>query len=84
MVRFLSDYSNTALSLRNNRFRRDQRALEEDEEMWFDQEDEADEGENIVPMADVLKNKLESEFDPLGKMMENRRGRANFVHIHIS
>lgn len=58
--------------MRNNRFRRDQRALEEDEEMWFDQEDEADEGDNILPMNDVLKNKIEAEIDQLGKFMEHR------------
>lgn len=71
-------HSNPALSLRNNRFRRDQRALEEDEEIWFEQEDEAEEGENIVPMTDVLKNRLDADIDPFGKFMEQRKGMAYF------
>ena len=65
---------NTASLLRNNRFRRDQRMLEEEEETWFDQEDEVDDGENIMPMSDVLKSKLDSDLDQLGRLFENRRG----------
>ena len=66
---------NTASLLRNNRFRRDQRMLEEEEETWFDQEDEVDDGENIMPMSEVLKSKLDSDLDHLGRLFENRRGR---------
>ncbi|XP_060552495.1 serine/threonine-protein phosphatase 4 regulatory subunit 3A-like isoform X1 [Ruditapes philippinarum] len=66
---------NTALSLRNNRFRRDQRALEEEEEMWFDQEDDVDDGENIVPMSDMLKSKLD-DFDQIDKFIGNRRDKV--------
>ncbi|XP_052767178.1 serine/threonine-protein phosphatase 4 regulatory subunit 3A-like isoform X3 [Mya arenaria] len=47
---------NAALSLRNNRFRRDPRAMDDDEEMWFDQDDDGDDGENIVPMSDVIRS----------------------------
>jgi hypothetical protein len=72
--KFHFSYSNTALSLRNNRFRRDQRALEEEEEMWFDQEDDVDDGENIVPMSDMLKSKLD-DFDQIDKFIGNRRGK---------
>ncbi|XP_012229948.1 serine/threonine-protein phosphatase 4 regulatory subunit 3 isoform X2 [Linepithema humile] len=35
--------------LRNSRYRRDQRQLEEDEELWFNEEEEFDEGEAVVP-----------------------------------
>ncbi|KAG8123054.1 hypothetical protein E2320_018514 [Naja naja] len=45
--------------LRSNRFRRDARTLEEDEEMWFN-EDEEEEGEAIVPP--VEKSKSEDDF----------------------
>lgn len=66
--------SNTASLLRNNnRFRRDQRTLEEEEEMWFSNDDEVDDGENIVPMSDVLKNKIDADFDQINRLLENRR-----------
>jgi hypothetical protein len=42
--------------------------------MWFDQEDDVDDGENVVPMTDVLKNKLDADFDQIDKYMNNRRG----------
>ncbi|XP_052275212.1 serine/threonine-protein phosphatase 4 regulatory subunit 3A-like isoform X2 [Dreissena polymorpha] len=68
---------NSALSIRNNRFRRDPRALEEDEEMWFDQEDDVDDGENIVPMSDI-HSKLGNDLE-LGKFpTEPRRAGALF------
>lgn len=35
--------------MRNSRYRRDQRQLEEDEELWFNEEEEFDEGEAVVP-----------------------------------
>ncbi|XP_014226663.1 serine/threonine-protein phosphatase 4 regulatory subunit 3 isoform X2 [Trichogramma pretiosum] len=37
--------------LRNSRFRRDQRQLDEEEEMWFNEEEDFDEGEAVVPAA---------------------------------
>ncbi|XP_043272753.1 serine/threonine-protein phosphatase 4 regulatory subunit 3 isoform X1 [Venturia canescens] len=37
--------------LRNSRYRRDQRQLDEDEEMWFNDEEDFDEGEAVVPAA---------------------------------
>ncbi|XP_011312655.1 serine/threonine-protein phosphatase 4 regulatory subunit 3 [Fopius arisanus] len=37
--------------LRNSRYRRDQRQLDEDEEMWFNEEEDFDEGEAVVPAA---------------------------------
>jgi len=70
-------YSNAALSLRNNRFRRDPRSLEEDEEMWFDQEEDGDDGENIVPMTDMIRSKLDADLE-LGKLIAEprRQGRC--------
>lgn len=35
--------------LRNSRYRRDQRQLEEEEELWFNEEEEYDEGKAVVP-----------------------------------
>lgn len=34
--------------LRNSRYRRDQRQLEEEEELWFNEEEEYDEGKTVV------------------------------------
>ncbi|NXC81391.1 P4R3B phosphatase, partial [Cercotrichas coryphoeus] len=57
--------------LRSNRFRRDARALEEDEEMWFN-EDEEEEGEAVVPP--VEKSKQEDDFpDSYEKFMETKK-----------
>ena len=67
-------FSTTASLLRNNRYRRDQRTLEEEEEMWFSNDDEVDDGENMVPMSDVLKNKIDADFDQINRLLENRRG----------
>ncbi len=61
--------------LRNNRFRRDARTLEEEEELWFDQDDELEEGDGILPMTDTLKTKLDTDFDhQINKILENKRG----------
>ena len=49
--------------LRSARYRRDARAMEEEEEMWFEQEDDLDDGETIIPMPDNLRRQLDSEFD---------------------
>lgn len=57
--------------LRNNRFRRDPRQLDEDEEMWFNDEDDMEDGE---PMSDTLNKKLDDEFDQIGRILD-RRGR---------
>lgn len=42
--------------LRNSRYRRDQRQLDEEEELWFNEEEEFDEGEAVVPAiaADLI------------------------------
>lgn len=53
--------------LRNSRYRRDQRQLEEEEEMWFNEDDDFDDGEAVVPAAnDILGKKLESDMDSIG------------------
>uniref|UniRef100_A0A8C9FYE8 Protein phosphatase 4 regulatory subunit 3B n=1 Tax=Pavo cristatus TaxID=9049 RepID=A0A8C9FYE8_PAVCR len=67
--------------LRSNRFRRDARALEEDEEMWFN-EDEEEEGEAVVPP--VEKSKPEDDFpDSYEKFMETKKGISSISsHCH--
>ncbi|MEE6514120.1 hypothetical protein FKM82_022109 [Ascaphus truei] len=61
--------------LRSNRFRRDARALEEDEELWFN-EDEEEEGEAVVPP--VEKSKTEDDFpDSYEKFMETKKAKES-------
>ncbi|XP_063645141.1 serine/threonine-protein phosphatase 4 regulatory subunit 3B isoform X10 [Pan troglodytes] len=61
--------------LRSNRFRRDAKALEEDEEMWFN-EDEEEEGKAVV--APVEKSKPEDDFpDNYEKFMETKKAKES-------
>lgn len=61
--------------LRNSRYRRDQRQLEEEEEMWFNEDDDFDDGEAVVPAAnDILSKKLDSDIDSIGLWIQS------FVH----
>lgn len=58
--------------LRNSRYRRDQRQLEEEEEMWFNEDDDFDDGEAVVPAAnDILSKKLDSDIDSIGMWVQN-------------
>uniref|UniRef100_A0A7N5JFM9 Protein phosphatase 4 regulatory subunit 3B n=1 Tax=Ailuropoda melanoleuca TaxID=9646 RepID=A0A7N5JFM9_AILME len=61
--------------LRSNRFRRDAKALEEDEEMWFN-EDEEEEGKAVV--APVEKSKPEDDYpDTYEKFMETKKAKES-------
>uniref|UniRef100_A0A2K5QN89 Protein phosphatase 4 regulatory subunit 3B n=1 Tax=Cebus imitator TaxID=2715852 RepID=A0A2K5QN89_CEBIM len=61
--------------LRSNRFRRDAKTLEEDEEMWFN-EDEEEEGKAVV--APVEKSKPEDDFpDNYEKFMETKKAKES-------
>ncbi|XP_036291258.1 serine/threonine-protein phosphatase 4 regulatory subunit 3B isoform X5 [Pipistrellus kuhlii] len=61
--------------LNSNRFRRDPKALEEDEEMWFN-EDEEEEGKAVV--APVEKSKPEDDFpDSYEKFMETKKAKES-------
>lgn len=63
--------------MRNSRYRRDPRQLEEDEEMWFNDEDEIEDEEQINEHKD-----LDDEFDQIGigKILE-KRGKISFINI---
>lgn len=52
--------------LRNTRYRRDQRQLEEEEEMWFNEEEDFTE---VVPQH---KNDLDTTLDFLGKLIDKK------------
>uniref|UniRef100_A0A4W3H7D1 Protein phosphatase 4 regulatory subunit 3C n=1 Tax=Callorhinchus milii TaxID=7868 RepID=A0A4W3H7D1_CALMI len=59
--------------LQNQKLNRDARALEEDEEMWFNEDEEEEEGEALVPH--VEKSKSEDDYpDSYGKFLETKKG----------
>ncbi|KAI1895869.1 hypothetical protein AGOR_G00111200 [Albula goreensis] len=59
--------------LRNHRYRRDARTLEDEEEMWFNtDEDDLEDGEAVVPPSDKMKTE-EDLMDPISKFMERRK-----------
>lgn len=58
--------------LRNNRYRRDPRQLDEEEEMWFNDDDDIEDGDGVVPASnspDVLgrtKADADSQLESIG------------------
>ncbi|XP_068609642.1 serine/threonine-protein phosphatase 4 regulatory subunit 3 [Brachionichthys hirsutus] len=59
--------------LRNHRFRRDARTLEDEEEMWFNtDEDDLEDGEAVVLPADKTKTE-EDLMEPISKFMERKK-----------
>ncbi len=59
--------------LRNHRFRRDARTLEDEEEMWFNtDEDDLEDGEAVVPPSDKMKTD-EDLMEPISKFMERKK-----------
>ncbi|KAJ8288673.1 hypothetical protein COCON_G00013320 [Conger conger] len=59
--------------LRNHRYRRDARTLEDEEEMWFNtDEDDLEDGEAVVRPSDKMKSE-EDLMDPISKFMERRK-----------
>lgn len=65
--------------LRNHRFRRDARTLDDDEEMWFNaDEEELEDCEAVVPPSDNKTTKTsggenEDLMDPISKFMERKK-----------
>lgn len=51
--------------VRNSRFRRDVRSLEEDEDLHFDQDEDTEDMEGPPIVADFFKHKLESDLDKI-------------------
>ncbi|XP_041525184.1 serine/threonine-protein phosphatase 4 regulatory subunit 3B isoform X2 [Microtus oregoni] len=61
--------------LRSNRFRRDAKALEDDEEMWFNEDDD-EEGKAVV--TPIEKSKTEDDFpDSYEKFMETKKAKES-------
>ncbi len=59
--------------VRNNRFRRDARSLEEEEEIWFDQDEDYEEPDSMPPMTDMLRTKIDTDFDQINRYLERNR-----------
>lgn len=73
-ISILSSNSHTAAIVRNTRFRRDARALEEEEEMWFSQEDDSEDNDTAAQVSELLKNKVDSDADHIQKLWETKKG----------
>lgn len=59
--------------LRNHRFRRDARTLDDEEEMWFNtDEDDLEDGETVVLPSDKMKSE-EDLMEPISKFMERKK-----------
>lgn len=56
--------------LRTGRLRREPRQLDEEEEMWFNEDEDFDEGEAVVPAAasNIITKKIH-EIDSLGNFL---------------
>ena len=72
--------------LRNNhtRFRREARTLEEEEEMWFDQEDEMDDGDGVMPVSEMFMGRLGTDLDQINKFLERNRTASGASHLSLS
>ncbi|CAG7720631.1 unnamed protein product [Allacma fusca] len=63
--------------LRNSRFRRDPRQLDEDEEMWFNDDDDIEDGEAVVPAGNTSEllarnSKIDADLESLGKLLDKK------------
>lgn len=48
--------------------------MDEEEEMWFNEEDDFDDNEAVVPATatDILTKKIDTDLDSIGKMMDKK------------
>lgn len=63
--------------MRPTRFRRDQRQMDEEEEMWFNEDDEFEDMENALvtshnSAANLINKKLNNELDAIGKNIDKK------------
>lgn len=66
--------------LRNHRFRRDARTLEDEEEMWFNtDEDDLEDGDAVVLPSDKMKSE-EDLMEPISKFMERKKCKYGKIH----
>lgn len=69
-VKDRTSIDNVPALLRNtNRFRRDPRQLDEEEEMWFNDEEEIEDGDGVVPASnspELMGRKVDADLDSIG------------------
>lgn len=74
-VKDRSSIDNVPALLRNsNRYRRDPRQLDEEEEMWFNDEEDIEDGDGVVPASnspELVGRKVEADLDSIGKLYRN-------------
>lgn len=59
--------------LRNSRYRRDQRQMDEEEEMWFNEDEDFDDNETVVSStAAEINSKKDTDLESIGKMIEKK------------
>lgn len=48
--------------------------MDEEEEMWFNEDDDFDDNEAVVPATatDILTKKIDTDLDSIGKMMDKK------------
>lgn len=73
--------------LRSNRFRRDPRQLDEDEEMWFNDEDEVEDGEPVVSGTrsppEILNRKIDDELDSIGRFQLSQMNKSLDINLNV-
>ena len=68
--------------LQNTRFRRDARDLDEEEELWFDQDEDGEDSEAVVPVVDSAFRSAKicgdviDEVEDTGRIIGNKKGKA--------
>jgi hypothetical protein len=48
--------------------------LEEEEETWFDEDDETEDMDSVIPISDVLRSSLDADFDQINRFIGSRKG----------
>ena len=72
------------------RFRRDPRALDEEEEMYFDQEEDYEDADPVggatgvhLPITDMIKTKIDSDLDQISRFLERNKSPGG-GHIQVA
>ena len=48
--------------------------MEEEEEMWFNEDDDFDETESVLPSTnDILTKKIDTDLDSIGKIIDKKQ-----------
>lgn len=57
--------------------------MEEEEEMWFNEDDDFDDNDTVLPATnDILTKKLDTDLESIGKIIEKKQPEANGPKIN--